>query len=301
MKVNLLHSLPCHWAQSIFHSEKFEAHLAQTVKHLPTTRETWVQSLGREDPPEKEMATHSSTLAWKIPWREEPGRLQSMGSQSQTWLRDFTYTWLGRVEDYDPLWACTCIRVTFCVSEDCLTEPGPGWGKLRNIPTSLAGNGTHRTTALPSPPMESTTFSPPGKSSGTRTELSGPPNVDTLRTNFILHIPGNQQKANFLDQITHSDLTFISSSLSANFLTFHASKHFHGSSKIPYLWPPNLPQLWISLYFFYLTISKFEHSFLFVFFSFKPASTSEGLSIFILCVPWGQEVGMCVLDPFSYL
>ena len=50
-------------------------------KHLPTMWETWVQSLGREDPLEKEMATHSSTLAWKIPWMEEPGRLQSMGSQ----------------------------------------------------------------------------------------------------------------------------------------------------------------------------------------------------------------------------
>ena len=43
--------------------------------------ETWVQSLGQEDPLEKEMPTHSSTLAWKIPWREEPGRLQSMGLQ----------------------------------------------------------------------------------------------------------------------------------------------------------------------------------------------------------------------------
>ena len=51
------------------------------VKHLPTMRETRVRSLGREDPLEKEMATHSSTLAWKIPWTEEPGRLQSMGSQ----------------------------------------------------------------------------------------------------------------------------------------------------------------------------------------------------------------------------
>ena len=51
------------------------------VKHLPTTRETWVQSLGREDFLEKEMATHSSILAWKIPWTEKPGRLQSMGSQ----------------------------------------------------------------------------------------------------------------------------------------------------------------------------------------------------------------------------
>ena len=51
------------------------------VKHLPTVREARVQSLGREDPLEKEMATHSSILAWKIPWTEEPGRLQSTGSQ----------------------------------------------------------------------------------------------------------------------------------------------------------------------------------------------------------------------------
>ena len=51
------------------------------VKHLPAMRETQVQSLGQEDPLEKKMATHSSILAWKIPWTEEPGRLQSMGSQ----------------------------------------------------------------------------------------------------------------------------------------------------------------------------------------------------------------------------
>ena len=55
--------------------------MAQTVKRLPTMRETWVQSLGREDLLEKEMATHSSILAWKAPWMDEPGRLQSMGSQ----------------------------------------------------------------------------------------------------------------------------------------------------------------------------------------------------------------------------
>ena len=54
--------------------------MAQTVKRLPTLWETWVQSLGREDLLEKEMATHSSILAWKIPWMEEPGGLQSMGS-----------------------------------------------------------------------------------------------------------------------------------------------------------------------------------------------------------------------------
>ena len=52
-----------------------ETLVAQTVKRLPTMRETWVQSLGQEDPLEKEMATHSSTLAWKIPWTEEPSRL----------------------------------------------------------------------------------------------------------------------------------------------------------------------------------------------------------------------------------
>ena len=55
--------------------------VAQTVKRLPTVWETQVRSLGWEDPLEKEMATHSSTLAWKIPWMEEHGRLQSMGLQ----------------------------------------------------------------------------------------------------------------------------------------------------------------------------------------------------------------------------
>ena len=55
--------------------------VVQMVKHLPAMQETWVPSLGWKDPLEKEMATHSSTLAWKIPWREEPSRLQSMGSQ----------------------------------------------------------------------------------------------------------------------------------------------------------------------------------------------------------------------------
>ena len=54
--------------------------MAQTVKRLRTMRETRVQSLDWEDPLEKEMAIHSSTIAWKIPWTEEPGRLQSMGS-----------------------------------------------------------------------------------------------------------------------------------------------------------------------------------------------------------------------------
>ena len=55
--------------------------VAQLVKNLPAVQETWVQSLGQEDPLEKEMAPHSSILAWKILWIEEPGRLQSMGLQ----------------------------------------------------------------------------------------------------------------------------------------------------------------------------------------------------------------------------
>ena len=55
--------------------------MAQTVKNLPAMQETWVSSLGWEDPLEEVMATHSSILAWRIPWTEEPGRLQSMGSQ----------------------------------------------------------------------------------------------------------------------------------------------------------------------------------------------------------------------------
>ena len=64
--------------------------VAQMVKLLPAIRETWVQSLVWEDPLEKEMATHSSPLAWKIPWTEEPGRLPPKGSQRVR--NDFTFT-----------------------------------------------------------------------------------------------------------------------------------------------------------------------------------------------------------------
>ena len=55
--------------------------VAQRIKHLPAMQETWVESLGWEDPLVKEMATHSSILAWRIPWTEEPGGLQSTGLQ----------------------------------------------------------------------------------------------------------------------------------------------------------------------------------------------------------------------------
>ena len=63
-------------------SQRIRASLiVQLVKNLPVVQETWVQSLGWEDPLEKEMTTHSSILAWRIPWAEEPGKLQSVGSQ----------------------------------------------------------------------------------------------------------------------------------------------------------------------------------------------------------------------------
>ena len=55
--------------------------MAQVVKNLPATQETWGQSLGREDPLEEEVTIHSRILAWRVPWTEEPGGLQSMGSQ----------------------------------------------------------------------------------------------------------------------------------------------------------------------------------------------------------------------------
>ena len=67
--------------------------VAQRLKHLPAKRETWVRSLGWEDPLEKEMATHSSILAWRIPWKEEPGGLQSKGSQrvGHNWTTSLSY------------------------------------------------------------------------------------------------------------------------------------------------------------------------------------------------------------------
>ena len=75
----------CGWRASL---------VAQTAKRLPAMQETWVQSLGWEDPLEKEMATHSSILAWRIPWTEEPGRLQSMGLQrvGHDWVTSLHFT-----------------------------------------------------------------------------------------------------------------------------------------------------------------------------------------------------------------
>ena len=77
--------------------------VVQMVKFLPAMRETQVRFLSLEDPLEKEMAIHSSTLAWKIPWTEEPDRLQPMGvTKSRTLLNDFTFTFhlWGMEEEY---------------------------------------------------------------------------------------------------------------------------------------------------------------------------------------------------------
>ena len=92
--------------------------VAQRLKRLPAMRETWVQSLGREDPLEKEMATHSSILAWRIPWREEPGGLQSIGSQSWT-LTHFTHKTLIQL---NTLFYCTLICLQWCFLEDIMVE-----------------------------------------------------------------------------------------------------------------------------------------------------------------------------------
>ena len=74
--------------------------VAQRLKHLPPMRETWVRSLGREGPLEKEMATHSSTLAWKIPWTEEPDRLQFMGSERvwHNWVTSISVSSVSSLE-----------------------------------------------------------------------------------------------------------------------------------------------------------------------------------------------------------
>ena len=68
--------------------------VAEMVKNVPAVQETQVRPLGREDPREKEMATHSSTLAWEIPWTQEPGRLQSMG------LQRVRHNWLNNIKDW---------------------------------------------------------------------------------------------------------------------------------------------------------------------------------------------------------
>ena len=75
--------------------------MAQTVENLPAVCETWVQSLGQEDPLEKGMATHSSILAWGLPWAEKPGGLQSMGSQRVGMTEGLTLVTCDLTNDLD--------------------------------------------------------------------------------------------------------------------------------------------------------------------------------------------------------
>ena len=101
--------------------------VAQTVKRLHAMRKTWVQSLGQEDPLEKEMATHSRTLAWKIPWMEEPGGLQSMGSQrvGHDWASNFTTIQLKAIKRLDP----KSYHHTHTYCGNYFTFPGASVGK----------------------------------------------------------------------------------------------------------------------------------------------------------------------------
>ena len=86
--------------------------MAQRLKPLPAMWETWVQSLGWEDPLEKEMATHSSILAWRIPWTEEPGGLQSTGLQRVRHDRATSFSLsLSRRRDLEEKWLVTCSKV----------------------------------------------------------------------------------------------------------------------------------------------------------------------------------------------
>ena len=75
--------------------------MAQTVKRLPAMQETMVRVLGRKDPLEKEMAIHSSTLAWKIPWTEEPDRLQSMGRKESDTTEQLHFCFIDYINAFD--------------------------------------------------------------------------------------------------------------------------------------------------------------------------------------------------------
>ena len=104
--------------------------VAQMIKRLPTMWETQIQSLGREDLLEKEMATHSSILAWKIPWTEEPDRLQSIGSQSvgHDWLTSLslsTYLKDSTTEKHSHCWQEKEWRWKGIVGGETLKSPSP--------------------------------------------------------------------------------------------------------------------------------------------------------------------------------
>ena len=98
--------------------------VARTVKNLPATRETGVWSLGGEDPLENEMATHSSFLAWRIPWSEESGRLQSTGLQSQTGLSAWHFALHFSYPKPEGSWLWRCITWASLHHPTRLCRPG---------------------------------------------------------------------------------------------------------------------------------------------------------------------------------
>ena len=116
--------------------------VAQTVKHLPTMQETQVWSLGWEDPLEKETATHSSTLAWKIPWTEDPGRLPSMGSQraGQDWATSLSLSTTGTRTGVPVCRPTSCFWLFYRL---CNQEQGTLWAsvssstKVANLPHDI--------------------------------------------------------------------------------------------------------------------------------------------------------------------
>ena len=139
--------------------------MAQRLKCLPAVWKTWVRSLGREDPLEREMATHSSSLASRIPWMEEPGGLQSMGSQRVRHnLSNFAFT----VTDFLYILDCKSAFFLFLllfgrsVMSDCLQPHRlrtPGFSVLHCLPGSLKVMSiesmmpsSHLRLLLPSPP-----------------------------------------------------------------------------------------------------------------------------------------------------
>ena len=97
----------CIWCSQVLKARMGDSLVAQMIKHLPAMQETQVQSLGHKDPLEKEMVTHSSTLTWKIPWTEEPGRVQSMGSQRVGHCWAFSLTML--IGDPEHPWEHPCV------------------------------------------------------------------------------------------------------------------------------------------------------------------------------------------------
>ena len=152
--------------------------VAQRLKRLPPMRETWVRSLGRKDPLEKEMATHSSILAWRIPWTEEPGRLQSTGLQrvGHEWATSpisylilLNYIFISRIhkwiafikyinKDITVIVHCSVCQscLILCNPMDCST---PGFPILHYLP-EFAQNHVHwvndtiqPSLLLPSPPV----------------------------------------------------------------------------------------------------------------------------------------------------